>query len=99
MKSISLDASVYQIDDVHRAVYKFADRVSAEISMADDGVKVIVQLLPLSHFKGDLGILTQELYIELTDQTLRRKIKEETEAVRNVILAHTFSQVGRNERG
>jgi len=96
MKSISLDARVHNIDDVHRAVYKFADRVSAEITMSDDGLKVLVEILPLSRFKGDLDKLAQELNIELTDQTLRRKVKEETEAIRNVILAHTFSQVGRD---
>lgn len=95
MKSISLDTRVYKIDDVHRAVYKFADRVSAEIAISKDNSFISVQLSPLPRFRGDLDVLVQELNIELTDQTLRRIVKEETEAVRNVILAHTFSQVAR----
>lgn len=96
MKSISLDTRIYDVDDVHRAVYKFADRVSVSITMTSDSSAIVVQLSPLSNFKGDLDRLVQELQIELTDQTLRRKVKEETEAVRNVILAHTFSQVHRD---
>jgi His-Xaa-Ser system protein HxsD len=95
MKTVSLDARVYKIDDVHRAVYKFADRVSAEIAMSDDSLKIVVQLSPLLRFKGDLDMLVQELNIELSDQTLRRIVRAETEAIRNVILAHTFSNVGR----
>jgi His-Xaa-Ser system protein HxsD len=36
----------------------------------------------------------QDFKRELIDQELRMKIKSETEAVRNLVLAYTFSRTG-----
>jgi His-Xaa-Ser system protein HxsD len=90
---VTFDSSVFSLDAVKTACYKFLDRFTSEIELCDGNI--ICRL--------DFGVKVSEpavsadvenLKKEVLDQDLRLKLKAETEAIRNLILAHAFSKTG-----
>jgi His-Xaa-Ser system protein HxsD len=87
-----VDTTIYSIEAVKKVCYRLADRVSIEIGREDSSK------LKLSfHFSGREDESSKEagvadFWSELLDQDLRETIKRETAQLRNLLLAHAFSQ-------
>lgn len=89
---LELDASVYSIEAVQKAAYRFIDRLTILISQ--DGGKVACHIEPVVGLKMALDEVLADFKRELLDQQLRLQIKTETSDVRNLILAFAFSRSG-----
>jgi His-Xaa-Ser system protein HxsD len=90
---VIFDDTVYGITAVKKAVYKFINVFSAEISKEGPIIKCALR------FDSDRSAESIESVIadfrkEVLDQDLRENLKRETENVRNLILAHAFSKTG-----
>jgi His-Xaa-Ser system protein HxsD len=89
---LELDASVYTLEAVQNAAYRFIDRLAVLISLAPNVVVCDIELVPgaahtIEHILNDFKR-------ELLDQNLRKQIKDETQAARNLILSWAFSNSG-----
>jgi len=92
---IRLDASIYSVEAVEKAAYRFIDRFATVISCEED--KIVINFsFDDNHASMSKTILT-DFKKELLDQNLRLKIKDETESTRNLILSYTFSKTGLQE--
>ncbi len=90
--TLQLDSSVYLIEAVEKAAYRFIDRIAVVISKADGHISLAITVDD-KHAANAEKILA-DFKKELLDQNLRVKIKAETEPMRNLILAYTFSKTG-----
>lgn len=89
--TFSVDPRVYRLSAVKKAAYRLGDRCFARIEVLSE-VSVQVGLTAKSE-ETSLPTLEGEFRNELLDQDLRESIAEETERVRNLILAQAFSGV------
>lgn len=89
---IQLDASVYSLEAIEKAAYRFIDRFAAVISI--EGNYVVLNLSFDSNYASMSENILADFKKELLDQNLRLKIKKETEAIRNLILSYAFSKSG-----
>ena len=91
--SVNFDSQVFSLMAVKKAAYKYIDTFSADISIKDDEIRC---LLNFTSPRSDESCarLVDDFKKEVLDQDLREKLKAETEPVRNLILAHTFSKTG-----
>ena len=85
-----IDLSVYPkevvISVLHRLSYVFTGKI---VSKENQNVEIDFVKIEHGYVKENL----EELIVkELNDQILREKISQETEDVRNLILAHAFSK-------
>lgn len=87
---ILVDLSVYRPEAVKKAAYRLGDRAVALIE-SDGGGRLRVSLTPRSEKAGPAEVLRADFLQELLDQELRESIAEQTEKVRNLLLAHAFS--------
>lgn len=88
---VTFTAEAHSSDAIQRAAYKFTDRFALELQRTGD------KHVCLLHPTRDSGLDTETVNafrIEVLDQALRERIREETNGVRNVILALAFSKVG-----
>ncbi len=92
-RRLELSNSVYEIEAIKQAAYRFSDRVSVEII---PGTEVTVcRLLPVTPVAGKhLDEIAEDFRTEALDQDLRLKVAKETEATRNLILSLAFSKTG-----
>jgi His-Xaa-Ser system protein HxsD len=95
--SLSLDTSIYSLDAIKKAAYKFADRTSILINPSPGTAVVVVFNFGSEHPMSDQGQVIGAYCNELLDQDLRERIKRETTPVRNLILAHAFSRTSLSE--
>lgn len=87
---LEFDAAVFDLDTVKRAVYRFSDQFSADIST--DGSRIVCALS--FNVSASLQAKTRtfdELRKEVLDQDLRKRVAAETAPLRNAILALAFS--------
>ena len=91
--SVSFDSQVFSLMAVKKAAYKYIDSFSADISIKDDQVRCVLNFISPSSAECCTR-LVDDFKKEVLDQDLREKLKVETEPVRNLILAHTFSKTG-----
>lgn len=89
---LSFDSACHSYDDVQRAAYKFINMCSAVISLTDGQICCDIELD--ANCTQTINFVCQQIRKEVLDQTLRSRIKSETEGVRNLILAHAFSRTG-----
>jgi His-Xaa-Ser system protein HxsD len=89
--SIIVDARVYRLSAVKKAAYRMADRCFVRIE-AESAGRIEVRLAPKTE-QIPCETLEGMFRNELLDQDLRETIAEETERVRNLILAQAFSGV------
>lgn len=95
--TVSFAPSLYDIEAVKRAAYRFSDRISVQITQDADGTHCA--LLPLRCDGGlDLQMLEGQFRNEVLDQDLRSKIAAETEGYRNLILSLAFSKTSLNQK-
>ena len=90
--SLSLSTSIYSVEAVKKAAYKFADRTSIIINPGPDSTISLVFNFAGRYANNDPKQVIADFYNELLDQDLRERIKTETEPLRNLILAHAFSR-------
>jgi len=89
--AVTFDSNVYSLMAIKKAAYKALRAFSADITM--QGELIHCQLTfssPVS--EEEAGRLVEDFKKEVLDQDLRERLQSETEAVRNVILAHAFSK-------
>lgn len=91
MEKLELDASVYRLEAVQKAAYRFIDRLTVLISQHSGSI--VCDIGPVKS-AALLEPILADFKRELLDQQLRLQIKEETEPVRNLILAYAFSRSG-----
>jgi len=87
---IKVDLRLYAVEALEAAVYRFADRgfFLDDVDWDNKCARVAVYLSMSEQPTEELQVLFRQ---ELTDQSLRHRIRAETEAVRNLILAHAFA--------
>lgn len=91
-REVTFDASMHSADAIQRAVYSLSDRLSCDISAEDELFRCVVHVAePLA---GDVDAIMADLRNAVIDETLRERIRRETEEVRNLILALAFSNTG-----
>ncbi|MCY2928045.1 MAG: His-Xaa-Ser system protein HxsD [Planctomycetota bacterium] len=83
--------SVYRLSAVKQAAYKFGNRFHVKIGLTAAGaIRVALQAkASMADPKREAG----EFCNEVLDQELREQVAQETEGVRNLILAQAFSRV------
>lgn len=79
------------LEAIERALYELADRVTGEIFPVGDCWRVT--LYPRGTEDG-VEDLAARLRQEVTDQTLRLRIAQRTDPIRNVVFALAFSRSG-----
>ena len=86
---VLFDAGSHPADAIQRASYKFADRFSVELTRDND-------LFRCQLFFSDVpdDEMVAAFRVEVVDQVLRARIRDETEGVRNAVLALAFSNTG-----
>ncbi|MBU2766994.1 His-Xaa-Ser system protein HxsD [Acidithiobacillus ferrivorans] len=90
---LSFDATVYVVEAVQKAAYRFIGRLAANISIHGSD---IVCTITLDHSASEeaVAVVLQDFTKEVLDQQLRFIIKKETEQERNLILGLAFSRSG-----
>lgn len=86
MLELEFDPAVVTVDAIQRAAYRMSDRMSIDVQ-TEPNLRVTIHT-------GDTAPaeeITADFRNEVLDQTLRERIRHETEAARNVILALAFS--------
>ncbi len=90
---VTFDTNIFTVETVKKAAYRCLDRVTVDFHI-DGSILTCLLSFPegLSETERDLAI--RDLKNEVLDQDLRERIKAETAAIRNLILAHAFSKTG-----
>jgi His-Xaa-Ser system protein HxsD len=97
--SLSLDPSVYSIEAIKKAAYKFADRTSVIIHIdGNSSIRVVFNFVG-RNAKNDPGEVISDFCNELLDQDLREIVRKESGPLRNVIIAHAFSRTTLTDEG
>jgi His-Xaa-Ser system protein HxsD len=90
--ALPVDLTIYSLDAVIRAAYKFTDRcftfVERDHDRQSDAVVYLVGRSPSS----DLSALALEFRNELVDQQLRCRLEQQFKDVRTLITAQAFSE-------
>ena len=87
---VAFDTSVYRLTAIKKAAHKFGDLFHIVIRPTTDGrVEAVLKAkTTLANPKRVVG----EFCNEVLDQELRELVAQETQAVRDLILAHAFSK-------
>jgi His-Xaa-Ser system protein HxsD len=96
VRRLLFDPTAYSVDAVQRAAYRFSDRASAEIRAQGEDIECTLTCFDCEDGSGHerIDALVADFRTEVLDQVLRARIRAETEAVRNMILALAFSETG-----
>ena len=88
---LTFDASSHSADAIQRAAYRLSDRLSCDL-ISDESVYRCKLHLKESDVSDEETLA--DFRNEVLDQTLRERIREETEPMRTLILAQAFSRTG-----
>lgn len=91
--ALTLDSNVFCLAAVKKAAYRYMHSLAADISVRGNEVRCVLHFRPTLS-EAEREQLVHEFRKEVLDQDLRERLKAETEAVRNLILAHAFSKAG-----
>jgi len=91
-EQLCFDQSVYSLEAVQKAAYRFIDRLAVLISQDENSICCDITINEKLH--GESRVLIADFQKEVLDQQLRLKIKTETEQTRNLILSLAFSKSG-----
>lgn len=96
-RKVVVDTSVYSLDTVKKAAYRFLDRFAADLSI--NGNQIVCSLT-FQRGVADTAAdaIIQDFQRELLDQDLREKVGAETAPLRNAILALAFSSAATPRR-
>ena len=90
---LDLDLEAYSLDAIKRSAYRFSDKFAFDM-VVDARMAHCALIFPDAAAADVIEASIIALRKELLDQDLREVIRSETANVRNVILAHAFSQTG-----
>ena len=88
---VSVDLRVYGQNALLKAAHRFTDRCHLHLRTQDEHT-VIASFRHKQADAGDLAAVAGEFANELLDQRLRALVQQESEPVRNLILAHALSR-------
>lgn len=88
--AVVLDAGSHTADAIQRAAYRLADRCTVEIARDGDNFRCTL------FFPGEVvdDAAIEAFRTGVVDESLRERIRAETEGVRNLILALAFANTG-----
>ncbi len=89
---LHLSKDIYSLEATQKAAYRFIDRLTILIEALGDDLQCEID--PVAGQEEKFNQHLSDFKRELLDQQLRKQIKEETEPVRNLILAYAFSRSG-----
>jgi His-Xaa-Ser system protein HxsD len=89
--TITFDRTTVELDAVQRAAYAVAAMMTVDIRASAN--EYVCTLFPRDG-GADLHDLQHRMRSEVIDQTLRLRIGQQTEPLRNLIFALAFSQTG-----
>lgn len=89
---LELEEQIYCIEAVQKASYRFIDRLT--ILITKSAGQLTCEIEPVIGAEPQFDEHVANFKRELLDQQLRKKIKDETEPARNLILAYAFSRSG-----
>jgi His-Xaa-Ser system protein HxsD len=92
-KEISFDSRVFSVEAVKNAAYRLAREIDSEIRVEGNEIVCSVRMRKETIHQDMDGVL-EHFRREVIDHDLRIRIRENTEATRNLILAHAFSRTG-----
>jgi His-Xaa-Ser system protein HxsD len=87
--TVIVDSRIYRLSAIKKAAYRLGDRCFVKIDLLPDSV-IQVRLTGKSD-NNPAKAMEGDFLNELLDQDLRESIAEETERVRNLLLAQAFS--------
>jgi|SRR5882724_5188000 len=90
--SLTLSTSIYSLEAIKKTAYKFAGRASIVIAPGSDSSVVVAFNFTGKNAADNPELVVSDFSNELLDQDLREIVKRETGALRNLIMAHAFSQ-------
>ena len=91
--SIKFNSELYSAECLKKSAYKYIDKFSLSIHPKNGQYECELNFDDnFSH--NAIELIVDDFKKEVLDQDLRQIIKKETEPVRNLILAHTFSKTG-----
>lgn len=90
LSQFSFDPAIFRLTAVKKAAYRFSGEFDTRIE-SEPGNRILVTLSPRDDRRGMLSAAAFPR--EVLDQELREQIANETAAVRDVLLAHTFSEL------
>lgn len=90
---VTFDDRVFSLMAIKKAAYAYLRTFSAEVTVQDHQISCQLVFTPAVDETVRVRIV-EDFKKEVLDQDLRERLKAETEAVRNVILAHAFSKTG-----
>lgn len=88
--TLEIDLTVINLNAVKQAAYKFTDQCAFAFEQKDKKLLITISFLHMMSPVEKEDILNK-LHNEILDQDLRKIISDETEHVRNLILANAFS--------
>lgn len=86
---LTFDRDAHSADAIQRAAYRFCDRLTMDLKRTADSFLCVLTLRD----GVDVAEMERNFKIEVLDQTLRERVREETSAIRNAVLALAFSQL------
>lgn len=89
---LDLDKTVYSLEAVQKASYRFIDRLTVVISQSEQNISCEIDTT--DGRTEMIEAMLADFKRELLDQQLRIQIKNETTDVRNLILSYAFSRSG-----
>jgi His-Xaa-Ser system protein HxsD len=91
-RELTFERDSHSADAIQRAAYRLSDRLSIDLRSNEQ------VLTCMTHVETDDSDLADSIVTdfrkEVLDQVLRERIRDETEGVRNLILALAFSNTG-----
>jgi His-Xaa-Ser system protein HxsD len=91
-RELLFDSSAHSLNAIQRAAYRLIDRLTIDLATRDGHYRCTVHVL--SDDPDQIEGALNDLRSEVLDQTLRERIRAETELTRNLILSLAFSQTG-----
>lgn len=86
---IQVDVSLFDAEVVKQVIYKFADQAS--FNLKDNQGILDIEVIPKDPVVFDFNQLKSVILDEIIDQDLRKTISQETNDLRNLIIAKAFA--------
>lgn len=91
-RELTFEASMHSADAIQRAVYSLSDRLACDVTSDGQVFRCVLHLDEA--VTPDVEATLADFRNAVVDETLRERIRGETEEVRNLILALAFSNTG-----
>jgi len=88
---VNVDASIYDIDVLHKCFYWYGGNFSVDISSTTDGYLVRLAPTGKQSIEESFDDLCEKIKLDLIDFKLRDIVTKETQTVRELITAKAFA--------